>query len=101
MPHAHFIDRQREADGSLCPQSKPVTGAGREAKKPPGPGSGTREPTLTLHGLGAEQRGFLMLLSDIVSGISCLFRGEIGFGRFGGLITIVLISPWERASAQT
>lgn len=53
------------------------------------------------HPLGAEQRRFLMLLSGVVSGISCLFQGEIGFRRFGGLITTDSISPGERASSQT
>lgn len=53
------------------------------------------------HPLGEEQSRFLMLLSDIVSGISCLFQGEIGFRRFGGLITMDSVSPWERASSQT
>lgn len=41
-----------------------------------------------------------MLLSDIVSGISCLFQGEMGFRGFGGLITTDSVSPWEKASSQ-
>lgn len=58
-----------------------------------GQGVALGSPRSPLHGLGAEQRGFLMLLSDIVSGTGCLFWGEIGFRRFGGLITISPISP--------
>lgn len=66
-----------------------------------GQGAALGSPRSPLPGLGAEQRGFLMLLSDIVSGIGCLFRDEIGFRRFEGLITTGPISPWERASTQT
>jgi len=65
-----------------------------------GQGAALRSPHSPLHGLGAEQRGFLTLLSDVVSGIGRLFRGEIGFGRLGGLITIGPTSPWEGASTQ-
>lgn len=63
-----------------------------------GQGAAPESPRSPLHGLAAEQRGLLVPLSDSVSAIGCLFQGETGFRRFGGLITISLIPPWVRPS---
>lgn len=71
---------------------------GEKPRSLPGQGAALGNPHSPLHGLEEEQRGFLTLPSDIVSGVGCFFRCEIGFTGFGGLIIISPISPWERAS---
>lgn len=68
--------------------SKQPLEMGGKPRSPPGQG----EPTVTHW----EHCRFLMLLTHIVSGISCLFQGEIGFRKFGGLITTDCFSLGKR-----
>lgn len=99
MPHAHFMDKERKVRVFARSQSQSPE-LGEKPRSRLGQGAALRSPHSPLHRLGAEQRGCLMLLSDIVSGTGHLFRGEIGFRRFGELITIGPVSPWEMAPTQ-
>lgn len=92
MPHAHFIDGQRKADKSLCQEPNLSPELGEKPGSLLGQGA-----ALGAHAYPVRAGSRAKRIPDAAVR-SCVWdrlplQGEMGFRRFGGLITTSAIPP--------